>query len=65
MKVVKIKKGPHKGKIGQILSEKDGEATVAIEGEEKPVKVKIDWIKVLNFLATILEIIKLSLTKKR
>ena len=63
MKLVKIKRGPFKGRIGKVLKTEGDEVTVAIEGEDKPVKIKIDWIKVLNFVSTLLSVI-LSFVKK-
>ena len=64
MRMIKIKRGEHKGKRGFIISEEGGEATVKLEGEEKPVKVKIDWIRVLNVVLSILEFLKIALTNK-
>lgn len=65
MKFVKIKEGPYRGKRGLIISKDEKEYTVKIEGEDKPQKVKINWVKVLGVIMTILEIIKLSLSKNK
>ena len=64
MRLVKIRKGEHKGKRGFIIKEEGDEATVQLEGEEKPVKVKIDWVKVLNVILSILEIVKIAFSNK-
>lgn len=65
MKIGKITKGEHKGKVGQIISENNGVAFIAIEGEPQPVRVRIDWLKVLGFVTTVLELLKLLLKNKQ
>ena len=57
MKFVKIKKGPFKGRVGQVIKEEGEDITVEIEGEPKPYTFKIDWLQVLSWAGRIIKLI--------
>ena len=57
MKFVKIKKGPFKGRVGQVIKEEGEDITVKIEGEPEPYTFKIDWLQVLSWAGRIIKLI--------
>jgi hypothetical protein len=64
MKFVKIKAGPFKGRVGQVIKEEGEDITVKIAGEPEPQKIKIDWLKVLSWAGRIIKFI-ISLIEDR
>ena len=67
MKFVRIKTGKHKGRVGKVIKEfgEEGEALVEVKGEEKPVRVRIDWLEALKFVSRLINFILSIMENKK